>query len=159
MKKSQKKAVAVGASLAAVAAAAAGVYLLTGKNAKNRKKLAKWAGNMQSDIIQELNKAGKHTKASYHKVVDSVAKNYKGIKNVSATELAEAAAELKSHWDSISKEVGKAAKVVKKALPAKKLAKKPVTKTVKKPAAKPVKSSAKRAAKKAVKKAAKKTRK
>ncbi|QQS22697.1 hypothetical protein IPM19_03640 [bacterium] len=145
MKKSQKKAVAVGAGLAAVAAAAAGVYFLTGKNAKNRKKLAKWAGDMQNDVVRELNKAGKHTKASYHKVVDTVAKNYKGIKNVSTAELAEAAAELKGHWESISKEVGNAAKVVKKALPAKK-------------AVKAVKATVKKAAKKATKKTTKKAK-
>lgn len=147
MKKTQKQAVAVGAGLAAVAAAAAGVYFLTGKNAKNRKKLAKWASDMRSDVVRELNKAGKHTKASYHKVVDTVAKNYKGIKNVSTAELAEAASELKSHWDTISKEVGSAAGVVRRALPVKKAAKKTVTK------AKKAATTARKAVKKATKKA------
>lgn len=140
MKKTQRQAIAVGAGLAAVAAAAAGVYLFTGKNAKNRKKVAKWASDMQHDVVKELNKAGKHTKASYQQIVDKVAKNYKGLKNVSATELAQMAAELKSHWDTISTEVGKASVAVKKVV------KKSVAKT-----------AAKKATKKAVKKAAKKT--
>ena len=142
MKKTQKQAIAVGASLAAVAAAAAGVYFFTGKNAKNRKKVSKWANDMQNDIVKELNKAGKHTKASYQEIVDKVAKNYKGLKSVSTAELAEIAQELKGHWDTIS-EVSKASNVVKK--------------TVKKAAAKsPIKKAVKKAAKTVAKKAAKK---
>jgi HPt (histidine-containing phosphotransfer) domain-containing protein len=138
MKKTQKRVIAAGAGLAAVAAAAAGVYLLTGKNAKNRKKLAKWAGDMQNDVVKELNKAGKHTKANYQQIVDKVAKNYKNLKNVSAPELAQVASELKSHWDIISNEVGKASAVVKQVVPT---------------AKKTVKKTAKKAVKKAVKKA------
>lgn len=149
MKKTQKQAIAVGAGLAAVAAAAAGVYMLTGKNAKNRKKISKWAGDMQNDVIKELNKAGKHTKASYQQIVDKVAKNYKGLKTVSAPELAEIASELKSHWDTISAEVSNAGNVVKKAV--KKASKQVAAKTAtKKPAAKKVKKApAKKATKKA----------
>jgi uncharacterized protein YicC (UPF0701 family) len=131
MKKTQKQAIAVGAGLAAVAAATAAVYMFTGKNAKNRKKVAKWASNMQSDVVKELNKAGKHTKASYQQIVDKVAKNYKGLKNVSATELAQMATELKGHWDTISTEVGKAGTIVKKAVK-KAAAKAPAKKAVKK---------------------------
>ena len=117
MKKTQKKALAVGAGIAAVAATAAGVYMLTGKNAKNRKKLGKWVNNMQDEIVNELGKAGKITKATYHKVIDSAAKNYKGLKNVSTAELAAVAAELKSNWDTISSELQSATKSVKKAAP------------------------------------------
>lgn len=117
MKNSQKKALAVGAGLAAVAAAAAGVYMLTGKNAKNRKKLAKWVGDMQNDVVKELNKAGKVTKQTYNKVVDTAVKNYKGLKNVSTEELALAAAELKSSWELISAEVANAGKTVRKVVP------------------------------------------
>ncbi len=155
MKKNQKRALEVGAGIAAVAAAAAGVYFMTGKNAKNRKKVAKWASNFQEDVILDLNKAGKATKATYNKIVDSAAKNYKGLKNVSATELAAMASELKSSWDTISAELSTASKSVRKAIPkvakaAKATAKKAVaTKAVKKVASK---------AKKAVKKAAPKRR-
>ncbi len=148
MKKTQKQAIAVGAGLAAVAAAAAGVYFFTGKNAKNRKKVSKWAGDMQNDIVKELNKAGKHTKASYQEIVDKVAKNYKGLKSVSTAELADIAQELKGHWDTISSEVSKASNVVKKTVK-KAAAKSPIKKVVKKAA----KTVAKKVTKKAVKKA------
>ncbi len=80
MKKSQKQAIAIGAGVAALAAAATGVYFMTGKNAKNRKKVAKWMGDMQKDVVQELNKAGKASQAVYNKTVDTVAKNYAGLK-------------------------------------------------------------------------------
>lgn len=151
MKKGQKQALAVGAGLAAIAAAAAGVYMMTGKNAKNRKKVAKWVGDMQKDVVTELNKAGKATKATYNKVVDTAVKNYEGLKNVSTAELALAAADLKNSWDSISAELNAASKAVSKVVPktAKSLVK---TVTAKKSAKK---TTAKASQKKAVKKSKK----
>ncbi len=147
MKKTQKKALAVGAGLAAVAAAAAGVYMFTGKNAKNRKKVSKWVGDMQKDVVTELNKAGKATKATYSKVVDTVSKNYKGLKNVSTEELAMVAAELKNSWDHISEELGNASKTVKRVVPkaAKTIAKKVNVGTAKKVVKKATKKVAKKA--------------
>ncbi|MEZ4180015.1 MAG: hypothetical protein R3B41_00640 [Candidatus Doudnabacteria bacterium] len=135
MNKSQKQTIAVGASLAAIAAAAAGVYMLTGKNAKNRKKLAKWANDMQKDIVKELKQGSKATKAHYNKVVENVAKEYKKLKKVDTAEVIAMAAELKSHWDAISKEFKSTASKVSKAVsksPAKKTTKKKVAKKVKK---------------------------
>ncbi|HEX3095764.1 MAG TPA: hypothetical protein VHQ20_01450 [Patescibacteria group bacterium] len=150
MKKQQKKALAVGAGVAALAAAAAGVYMMTGKNAKNRKKVAKWADDLKKDVVKELDKAGKVSKATYEKVVDTAAKNYAGLKTVKAPELAALASELKGHWDNISGELEKASKSVRKVVP--KTAKK-VAKEVKAVVAK---SGAKKAVKKAVKKVTKK---
>lgn len=117
MKKSQKQMLAAGAGLAAVAAAAAGVYFFTGKNAKNRKKVGKWAVDMKNDVVKELGKGGKFTKATYNKVVDGVAKNYQSMKDISADELTGLAAELKQHWDTISAEVGNVANTVKRVVP------------------------------------------
>lgn len=129
MKKTTKQAIGVGAGLAAIAAAAAGVYMLTGKNAKNRKKIAKWAKDMKSDVVKELNDAGKATKQTYNKVVDQVASRYEGLKNVGAIELAQTVAELKSHWDAISEEAKGVVKTAKKVVPkAKKAASKSAAK-------------------------------
>lgn len=145
MKKNQKRAIAVGAGVAAIAAAAAGVYMLTGKNAKNRKKVAKWATDLKEDVILDLNKAGKASKDTYNKVVDAAVKNYKGLKNVNSAELTAMASELKSSWDKISAELSKASKTVRKVVPkkVKRVAKK-VSKKVVKKAAKKVKKSVKR---------------
>ena len=117
MKKGQKQALAIGAGVAALAAAATGVYFMTGKHAKNRKKVAKWVGDMQKDVVAELNKAGKASQAVYNKTIDTVAKNYKGLKNVSATELALAATELKSSWDLIKSQMDNAATSVRRVVP------------------------------------------
>jgi hypothetical protein len=147
----RNKAIAVGAGLAAVAAAAAGVYMMTGKNAKNRKKVMKWAGDLEKDVVTELNKAGKATKATYAKIVDSAAANYKGLKEVSGPDLAIVANELKSSWDTISAELQNASKVVKKVVPK---AAKNITKKVAKVNKAIAKKSAKKSVKKVVKKAA-----
>lgn len=138
----QKKALAVGAGIAALAAAATGVYMLTGKNAKNRKKVAKWAGDMQKDVVKELGKAKKVTKTTYNKVVDGAAKNYRGLKNVSAAELAAVAAELKAGWDNISADVAATSKAVRRVVP--KVAKKVARRVAKKTVKKAVKKSARR---------------
>jgi hypothetical protein len=126
MKKAQKQALAVGAGLAAIAAAAAGVYMLTGKNAKNRKKLGKWFDDMQRDVVNQLHKAGKVTQSSYNKVIESTAKNYKGLKNVSTAEIATAVNDLKGSWKAIAREVDNASKAMKRVVPkaAKSIAKK-----------------------------------
>lgn len=117
MKTSQKQGLAVAGGLAALAAAATGVYFMTGKNAKNRKKVAKWMGDMQKDVVSELSKAGKASQATYNKAIDVVAKNYVGLKNISAGELANAAAELKSSWDTIKAEMDGAVTTVKRVAP------------------------------------------
>lgn len=146
MKKTQKQAFAIGAGVAAIAAAAVGTYYLTGKHAKNRKKLAKWAGNMQTDIAKEIGKASKVTKSNYNKIVDQVAKNYKGIKSVSAPELNSLVSDLKKHWDVINKEVSAASASVQKIVPKtiKSVAKKVKVKTAKKKVTKTVKKVAKK---------------
>jgi len=117
MKKSSKQAIAVGAGVAALAAAAAGTYFFTGKNAKNRKKVAAWAGQMQKDVMRNIKKARSLSRANYHKIVDAAAKNYKSMRNVDARELAAAAAQMKQHWTAIQAEVQQAAKTVRKIKP------------------------------------------
>lgn len=155
----RNKAIAVGAGLAAVAAAAASVYMLTGKNAKNRKKVVKWAGDLEKDVVKELNKASKASKATYSKIVDSVSENYKGLKDVSNQDLAIVANELKASWDVINTELQSAKKVVAKVVPkaAKTIAKKVSKVTRKKAAPKKVVKPAKKVAKKPIKKTVKKT--
>ena len=117
MNKTQKRAVAVGAGVAALAAAAAGVYFFTGKNAKNRKKVAKWAGEMQRDVVKELKKVRQSSQAAYNKTVDAVAKNYKAARKISGPELATVAADLKKHWTVIRREMDNVGKTVRRIRP------------------------------------------
>ena len=143
MKKTTKKVAVVGAGVAALAAAAAGAYFMTGKNAGNRKKLKSWASKMKKEVMDNLETAQKSGKKAYHQAVDLVAKNYSKMKNISAEELAAATAELKSSWDSIRTEVSEAAQTVKKIAPktiktvAKSVKVKTVPKTVSKKSPKP----------------------
>jgi len=125
MKKAQKKAVAIGAGVVALAAAAAGAYLLTGKRgAKNRKKISAFADKAKKEIAQELKKTEKVTKKVYNQAIDTVAKKYKAVKNIDAKELTALSAELKSYWDDMSKTAQSAAKRVSKAVGVKAPAKK-----------------------------------
>jgi hypothetical protein len=132
MKKSQKKAIAIGAGAAALAAAATGVYFMTGKHAKNRKKVAKWMGDMQKEVIKELKKAGTTGEKAYNQAVDTVVKNYKTLRKVSSPELATAAAELKGSWDVIRKEAELAGRAVQRVAGKTGRARKAVKKAVKK---------------------------
>jgi soluble cytochrome b562 len=117
MQKKQKQVLAIGAGVAALAAAAAGVYMLTGKNSKNRKKIGKWMQGMQNDIVKQLNKAQKVSQSGYNKIVDTVAKNYEGLRNVNTEEVALAAEQLKSHWNSILTEMNAASRTVRNVVP------------------------------------------
>lgn len=150
-KKKTSKALAVGAGVAALAATAAGIYMLTGKQGKkNRKVVGKWVDDIQDDIIQELGNVNNITKTTYHKIVDTAAKNYKGLKNVSTSELTAVAKELKNSWATISAELNAASKTMKRVVPK-------AAKTIAKTATKAAKKVTKRAASK--KKATRKTRK
>src|SRR5689334_6410333 len=110
MKKSQKKALAVGAGVAAVAAAATGAYLFGGKRgAKNRAKVAKWAANAKKDVEKEVGKITTKSKAAYSNAVDKVLKQYENLKEVDKSELLAVAKELKEQWDTASTRIQKAA--------------------------------------------------
>lgn len=123
MKKSQKQALAIGAGVAALAAAAAGTYFFTGKNgAKNRAKVAAWTDKAKKEVVKQIKGMEKVTKANYNKVVDTVLTQYDGLKNIDKSEILGVARELKSHWDSISKQLGAPKKATVKKAPAKKAA-------------------------------------
>ncbi len=120
MKKSQKQAVAIGAGVAALAAAAAGTYLLTGKRgAKNRKKISKFADQARKEIAKELKKAESVTRKTYEQTVDTVAKRYKAIDKA---ELAAVTSELKSYWDDMVATASAARKQVNKVIGTKRAA-------------------------------------
>ena len=103
---------------------------------------------------------GKASKKTYDQVVDTVVKNYKNIKTISAPELAAVAADLKTSWKAIEAEMNNAKKTVQRVVP--KTAKsvvKAAKKVQKAVTAKPAKKVAKKVVKKvAAKKAAPKRR-
>lgn len=92
--------------VAAGAAAAAGYYFYGSKKAKAHRKIAaKWAGDMKEEVVREVKQLKKVTPGQFAKVVDSVASTYRGVRSVNAEDLKRAAAELKSNWDMVQREV------------------------------------------------------
>lgn len=112
MKMKTSKKVGIGMGLAAAAAAAAaGAYFLYGKNgAKNRKTVKGWMLKARGEVMDRMEKLESVSEAKYREIVDTVIRGYKSAKNASPAELAAAAAELKSHWNSIKKSIQKASK-------------------------------------------------
>jgi len=103
MKTSQKVGISVGLA-AAAAAAAAGAYFLYGKDgAKNRKAVKGWMLKARGEVMDKMENLESVSEAKYREIVDTVIRGYKSAKNASPAELAAAAAELKSHWNSIKK--------------------------------------------------------
>ncbi len=135
MAKENKMGIAAGiaAAVAGVAAVgAASYYYLGDKNAdKHRRKAAKWAKDMQKDVIKKAKKLKKIDEQAIRAVIDESVSAYKTIKDVGADDVERAASELKSGWEHVAKEVrrvvrdekakavakvGKDVKVVKKAV-------------------------------------------
>ncbi|HRH55848.1 MAG TPA: hypothetical protein PK609_03225 [Candidatus Paceibacterota bacterium] len=127
------------AALAAVAAAsAAGYYFYGSKEAKkHRNATAKWAKNLQKDVVREAKKLKDIDEKAMAMIVDQAAKAYKGLDEVTPGDLRAAVSELKGNWDMVKKELRR---------------------TGKKAASSAKKTVKKAAPKKAVKKAAKKSR-
>jgi hypothetical protein len=108
MKKSQKQALAIGVGAAALAAAATGVYFLTGKRgAKTRRQVSAWADKAKREVIKELKQLKKIDSGNYQQVIDKVTKRYKKLGKVDTKELAAVAKELKGRWAAISKAAAK----------------------------------------------------
>ena len=91
---------------AATVAAAAGAYFLYGKDgSKNRKMVKGWMLKARGEILEQLENLEEVSQKNYQQIVDQVAKNYRALRNVDKIELAQMVAELKAHWDVISKDL------------------------------------------------------
>ncbi len=104
MATSNERKVELGAGLAAgMVAAALGAYLLYGsKDAKkNRAKVKGWMLKARGEILERLEAMEEVTEKTYGNVVQQVIANYRGMKNVSAPELAALAGDLRRHWQTI----------------------------------------------------------
>lgn len=107
-KKTRKIAVEAGLSLAALAAAAAGTYFLSGKKgAKNRKKIKGWMLKAKGEILQEMEHMNSMREDIYHHTIDAMAHRYQLLKNVDKKELDQLVKELKGHWKHIKKDIAK----------------------------------------------------
>lgn len=103
-KKTSSHKVAQGLGLAALAAAAAGVYYFYGPTgAKHKKALKSWAVKAKGEVMENLENMKELSQAAYKNAVDNVLDKYRRVKNIDPKELAILSAELKGHWNRISK--------------------------------------------------------
>ncbi len=112
-----KRDIAVGAGIAALAAA--GYFFFGPKGKSNQKKVKGWMIKMKGEVVEKLESAKEVTEPLFNNMVDTVAETYAKGGKATKKEIADLAKELKSHWKSIAK-------------PVKKIAKKKVAKAVKK---------------------------
>ncbi|MFA6392744.1 MAG: hypothetical protein WCW54_01515 [Candidatus Paceibacterota bacterium] len=97
------KVIGIGATVAALGAAA---YIMFGPNGKKNKKAIKgWAIKMKGEIIEKLEEAKEITEPVYHKIIDEVSLKYAKLKNIDKKDLENAVAEVKKHWKSMMKDI------------------------------------------------------
>lgn len=102
----QKK-VAIGAGLAALAAAAAGAYFLYGtkEGSKRRAQVKGWMLKMKGEVLDRMEKLKDVSEDTYSEMVDKVARTYEGMKQVDPVEVAALAKTLKGHWSNIRRHI------------------------------------------------------
>lgn len=95
------KAVAIGASIAAIGAAA---YLLFGpEGKKHQKNLKTWMIRMKADVMEKMEEAQDLTAPVYEKIVSEVEQKYKAMKNIDGDELKKEIDHLKKNWRAMMK--------------------------------------------------------
>lgn len=91
--------VLIGASLAA---AAASYYFLGPDGKKNQQNAKDWTVKMKDEVVKKLEMAKEISKPVYDEIIDSIATEYAGLKNVNQAEIDELVIDLKKHWESIA---------------------------------------------------------
>ena len=101
---------AIGLSVAALAAAAAGAYYLYGsKESKDHRHAVKsWMLKAKAEVMDEIEKMKEINEDTYKQVIAKVANKYKDIKEMDRVELADLVATLHGHWKDIKGEIEKA---------------------------------------------------
>lgn len=104
--------VAIGAGLAALAAAAAGTYFLFGtkKGAKARKQVKGWMLKAKGEVLEKMEALQDMNEEIYNKIVEEVKSGYKKVKSIDSKDVEAFGKEMKAHWKGIKKEIEKKAK-------------------------------------------------
>ncbi len=119
------KAIAVGASVAAIGAGA--YYFLGPKGKTHRKKAKVWMTKMEKEVEKKVKTIKKMSGPIYHQAVDALAENYSKEYKAHAAEIKAFANKLKSEWKGAEKKAkAKARPVVRKVKKAVKKVKKAV---------------------------------
>jgi hypothetical protein len=99
------------AGLVGLTAALGAVYAFYSSDeaAANRKKAKVWVSKAKTEILEHAKNVKGLREENYHKVVDSVSKKYKALKNVDPKEVASLVNDLKKHWSTIQKSISSSA--------------------------------------------------
>lgn len=127
----QTKKIAVGAGLAAAAAAlAAGAYWLYGAEdaPKNRKKVKSWMLKARAEVMDAIEKMEEIDKDKYLALVQQVVSKYSKMSGVTALELAQVTRDLRSAWEHMERARSATSTPAKRTPKAKKTSKKVVKK-------------------------------
>ncbi|HYF05308.1 MAG TPA: hypothetical protein VEA59_04010 [Patescibacteria group bacterium] len=120
----------ISAGVLAAAAAAAGTYLFTGKDAeKRRAAIAKMASDAKKDLIKGAKKAEKLSSAAYTQIEKQILDQYKELEKADFKTIKN---EVMSEWKKFVKAAKQKAAPKKKVKPTKKAIRKTPKKTPKK---------------------------
>jgi hypothetical protein len=96
---------------ATLAAAAAGYYFYTSTKAPQHRKIAAaWAKAMKEEVLAQSKRVQRIGPKTIATIVDGVARTYRNLKTIDATELKQATRELKAHWEQVKEEASKTRK-------------------------------------------------
>lgn len=123
------KVVAIGASVAALAAAS--YYFFGPEGKKNQKTMKGWMIKMKGDVVDKMEDAKEVTEAVYNQIVDTVAAKYAKSGKSTAADVMGYVDILKKQWKGIAKSTAGKKSAVKKAVKkvAKAVSKSPAKKT------------------------------
>jgi hypothetical protein len=93
--------VAVGATVAALAAGS--YYFFGPKGKQHRNKMKGWMLRMKAEVVENLEAAKEVTEPVYREIVDAVAKTHAEAGKISKAEVFALASDLKRQWRTISK--------------------------------------------------------
>lgn len=106
-KKENKKGVSVGKVIgvgASVAALGAAAYVLFGPDGKkNRKAVKSWAVKMKGEVIEKLENAKEITEPVYHDILNKVHDKYSKLKSLDASDVKLEIEEIRKHWKHMVK--------------------------------------------------------
>ena len=94
------KVMAIGASVAALAAAS--YYFFGPEGKKNQKKMKGWMIKMKGEIVDKMENAKEMSEMAYHKIVDTAATAFSKHTSASAEDVAAYATLLKKQWKGIT---------------------------------------------------------
>ncbi len=91
-----------GAVLAALAGGTAAYLLYNNRGAKNRKRMKGWVLKMKDEVLDQIDDFKEIGQDAYEQIVESVAKRYEGMKNISRQELSSVVDDLKKQWNRVT---------------------------------------------------------